>query len=149
MNYKRTFPRQQSQKRTFPRQQLQKYVFVLNRLWGWQFNCRIYTGEVSRDPMGYFIQLVTVSWRIPTVLCFPFPRVSWCGQDQTSFPKKVSPRQRKNYWRLVLHKAALAAPFLPPAIEWFPSTDSFFCIPLADLDWSDVSLPSHRWTNGW
>ena len=29
-------------------------------------------------------------------------------------PKKVSSRQRKSYWRSVLHRAALAAPSLPP-----------------------------------
>ena len=29
-------------------------------------------------------------------------------------PKKVSSRQHKSYWRSVLHRAALAAPSLPP-----------------------------------
>ena len=55
----------------------------------------------------------------PIHLLFPdghFPQ--WpSGADSKkkhASPKKVSSRQRKSYWRSVLHRAALAAPSLPP-----------------------------------
>ena len=46
--------------------------------------------------------------------CFP---QEFHGKDKTNqaSQKRVSFKQRKSYWRSVLHKAALAAPSLPPA----------------------------------